>query len=295
MTTSRQPVEVPLAKTKRRPKPGKRGWPAQGWTAEGDGPRVVALGDSVTYGVGDEAEHAHDSGWAAYVAHALDASYFLNTARMGARARTISYEQIDAARKARPDLALILVGGNDVLRGDFKHTEVNEHVIATIRALQADGAVVVLLRLHDPRRTLPFPKIVREAIGRRVDRVNVALDDAAQQTGCIYINLTVDENIYDASAWHVDRMHIGPEGHRYLARVVLAALPPDRFHSRVDIPAPTAEPLSKSQQFWWLIRRGTPWVLRRSIDLIPSMIVLIAYEAIRARAESRRSRKTSRK
>ncbi|MEY5145251.1 MAG: hypothetical protein RL745_620 [Actinomycetota bacterium] len=292
---TRAPIEVDLALGKRRAKPGKRGWPAQGWQAAGDGPRVVALGDSVTYGVGDEDEHAHDSGWAAYLAHALGASYFLNTARMGARARTITFEQIQAARAAQPDLALILVGGNDVLRGDFKHTEVLEHVTATIQTLQADGTCVVLLRLHDPRRTLPFPRVVREAIGRRVDRVNQALDQAAAQTGCIYINLTTNERIYEPEAWHVDRMHIGPAGHRYLATVVLSALPVQKFPVREQIPEPTEVPLTKGQQVWWLIRRGTPWVLRRSIDLIPSMIVLIAYESIRARVESRRLRKQARK
>lgn len=292
---SAQPIEVPLAISKPRAKPGKRGWPAQGWTADNDGPRVVALGDSVTYGVGDEEEHAHDSGWASYVAHALGASYFLNTARMGARARTITSEQIQAAIDAQPDLALILVGGNDVLRGDFKHTEVREHVTATIRSLQAAGAAVVLLRLHDPRRTLPFPRVVRNAIGSRVDRVNLALDDSAADTACIYINLTTDEKIYEAAAWHVDRMHIGPRGHRYLATVVLASLPADRFRVCVDIPEPTAVPLTKGQQVWWLIRRGTPWVLRRSIDLIPSMLVLIAYESARARLESRKQRRAGRK
>ena len=288
-----KPLILNLPTTKLRARPGKKGWPAQGWTADGNGLRVVALGDSVTYGVGDECEHDADSGWASYVAYAVGASYYLNVARMGARARTITQEQIATAVAAKPDVALVLVGGNDVLRGDFRHKEVRDHVTATIRALQAVGATVLLLRLHDPRRTLPFHRVIRETMGRRIDRANRALDAAAAATSCVFVNLTDDENMYDARAWHVDRMHVGPNGHRYVAGVALDALIPSGYARQREIPPPELAPPDKHEQLMWLIKRGTPWLLRRSIDLIPALLIIICYESARARWESWRRTRTA--
>ena len=48
---------------------------------------VVALGDSVTVGVGDIGVPA---GWAAHLSFALGAAEFTNVARLGARARDVS-------------------------------------------------------------------------------------------------------------------------------------------------------------------------------------------------------------
>ncbi len=88
------------------------------------GPVVVALGDSITFGVGDGAQGPESVetapvGWAAHVARALGASRFVNLAANGARARHLAQTQVPSALMERPDLVLLTVGGNDVLRGDF--------------------------------------------------------------------------------------------------------------------------------------------------------------------------------
>jgi hypothetical protein len=42
---------------------------------------------------------------------------------------------------------------------------------------------------------------------------------------------------------------------------------------------------SKAERIKWLLRNGTPWFLKRSVDLLPAALVLIIYEFIKVVAE----------
>lgn len=280
-STPRTPVEVPLPGFTGRAAPGRRGWPARGWSRDIDGPRVVALGDSVTYGVGDVPGPNGDVGWAAHLAEALGASYYLNLSRMGARARTLTDEQVGRAVEAKPDVAAIIVGGNDVLRGDFDPREVYEHMARTITSLHSAGSEVVVVRLHDPRRTLPLPPALRNALGARIDRVNNALDAAVEACGHsapVYLDAGADPQAYAPVTWHIDRMHPSPWGHRWLARRALDALHERGLLQQADLPGIEADLPTRAEKVAWLIREGTPWFLKRSIDLIPGALLLLTTE-----------------
>ena len=281
------PVEVPLPGFTGKARPGKRGYPATGWQREGQGPRVVALGDSVTFGVGDLPGINGDVGWGAHLAEALGASYYLNLSRMGARARTVSKEQLQRALDVRPDVAVIVVGGNDVLRADFSPREVRDQMMHIISTLRSAGAEVVVMRLHDPRKTLPLPAFIRNALGARIDRVNNALDAAVAATAelqPIYIDAGADKAAYEQVTWHIDRMHPSPWGHRWLARLALEALVARGHPQRSPMPGVEAELPSRRDTIIWLITKGTPWLLRRSIDLIPGTAILILIEIVFRRA-----------
>jgi hypothetical protein len=79
--------------------------------------------------------------------------------------------------------------------------------------------------------------------------------------------------------WAVDRLHPSERGHRLIAC---------RFHDKlVDAgvltgPAPDPEPSSppptRLAEFGWLATKGTAWVLRRSIDLVPGLLALAIRE-----------------
>ena len=280
-----QRVEIPMP-GRPHARPGKRGYPAVGWRKSGSGPRVVALGDSVTFGVGDEPGSDGYAGWGAHIARALDASYYLNISRMGARAHTVVSEQLPVALNASADIALIIVGGNDVLRGNFDYRKVARDVAHAVTELQTAGTQVVLMRLHDPRRTLPLPKLVREALGRRIDRVNNALDAAILATSDLkplYIDAAADGLVYRRQIWHVDRMHPSAFGHRWIADLVLSALAKRGFAQVRPVEQATPRKPRAGQQILWLVRHGTPWILRRSVDLIPAAAFLLFMEMVFAK------------
>jgi lysophospholipase L1-like esterase len=233
---------------------------------------LVALGDSVTVGVGDRGVPA---GWAAHVAWALGVDSFCNVARLGARARDVAHEQLPTARAARPDIATVLVGGNDVLRGDFSAPDVGGHVERTVADLHRRHVDVLVVLLHDPRQTLPAPRLVREVLGHRAECVN---DEVRQRLAGVDRVALLDPTSWDfaarRAAWSVDRLHPSALGHRALAELALAALGPLGWAVRRDLLPPAGSQPSTLQRGWWMLRHGTPWFAKRSRDLLPDLAMV---------------------
>jgi lysophospholipase L1-like esterase len=78
---------------------------------------LVALGDSVTVGMGDPAADGGWRGWAALLAQTLDQPEMHNLAVLGALSGDVELRQLPAALGLKPDLATVVVGINDTLRG----------------------------------------------------------------------------------------------------------------------------------------------------------------------------------
>jgi len=258
------------------------------------GPAVVALGDSITAGVGDAVtpEAVHGPGWAAHLATLTGASRFENLACNGARAQTVVAEQLDAALAADADVATLVVGGNDALRTDFSPVDVGRHLSRCTRTLRARGAVVVLATLPPVGLFELFPGRVRRVMRARIDAVNamVRATAARERTGRgpAVALLDVGEAVRRAGpgAWFVDRVHPSPLGHRHVAaggvRAVDAALPglpavrsapPGTSTGALlaQLPAPPPPP-SAWQRAAWLTLAGVPWAVRRGHDFLPGLV-----------------------
>lgn len=230
---------------------------------------VVALGDSVTVGVGDVGWPA---GWAAHVAFALDAGDFTNVARLGARARDVTSEQSAVAVGKHPDLSMLLVGGNDVLRADFDAQEVGGHVERVVDGLVRAGSDVVVVLLHDPRPTLPGPRVLGEVLAERAALVNEAVRHrVADAPRLVVVDPSRSALTSTRAAWSVDRLHPSAAGHRELARMALDALAPLDWRAVRPLLPPVGPQPSGWERAWWLVRCGTPWFAKRSRDLLPEL------------------------
>lgn len=230
---------------------------------------VAALGDSVTVGVGDVGA---PSGWAAHLAWSLGADRFVNAAKLGARARDVATEQTPVALRLRPQLATVLVGGNDVLRGDFQATAVADDVERTVAGLVATGSDVVVVLLHDPREVLPAPRLIRDVLSERASWVNHEV--TARLAGAERVALVDPMRspvTVTREAWSVDRLHPSAVGHRALAQMAMEALAPMGWLPYRPVLPPTADVPSRATRAWWLLRHGTPWCAKRSRDLLPEL------------------------
>ena len=87
-----------------------------------------------------------------------------------------------------------------------------------------------------------------------------------------------------SSAWHVDRIHPSPGGHRALAEAALGALEPVWARARPVTQAPP--PPRAAHVALWLAVNGVPWAARRSRDLIPQVAQAVTHELL----EDRRAR-----
>ena len=250
----------------------------------GRGPRVVALGDSITLGIGDSPLEGIGAGWAAHVAHALGASTYVNLAANGTRARSLGTSQVPTGLMHRPDIVLMTVGGNDVLRGDFSPSEITEKVSDALARLRRPGRQIVMIGLDRIALFSLLGDHVSKVMARRVGQTNGALDTAVAGTGVVWINGAEVFTRVGEAAWHIDRIHPSPLGHRALAAEAIKAL--DGAFTQVnEIVEPGGRPTVPAQA-WWLARRGLPWIAKRSRDLIPQVAQVVTHELL----EKRRSR-----
>lgn len=260
------------------------------------GPVVVALGDSITAGVGDAARPtgAHGPGWAGHLAALAGAERFLKVARNGARAADLA-DQLPRALSAGPDLATVMVGGNDVLRSDFSAREVASGLSTAVTALRDAGCAVVLARLPAIALFEAMPPTVGRVMRARVDAVNRAVDTVAQTAprrrladprgSVVVLDVGTAVVAPAAGAWHLDRVHPSATGHRLLAAHAAQALcRAGVLDLRDDTgEAPTADELlrrlgpvppapSPAARLTWLAVAGLPWCVRRGRDFVPGLV-----------------------
>ena len=249
--------------------------------------RFVALGDSITLGVGDPVRVPAESGkprrgwrgWAALLADGLPEPAFYNLAGNGACIADVELHQLPQALPLQPDVASVVVGVNDTLRPNFDVARIESAASHTIGALRAAGAEVLTMRLPDPGQMLGVPGVLARPLARRAREINKVMDQLAGRFGTVHFDAANDAEAYDPRMWAVDRLHPSERGHRLIAR---------RFHAMLAAaghevgPEPGAEPVnpapSKAAELTWMATKGTAWVVRRSTDLVPSLLAMAVAE-----------------
>lgn len=244
--------------------------------------RIIAMGDSSVFGVGD---HGNDIpsvgfGWTGRIAHDLKAERFVNVAKNGARARHLPTNQLPAVIAYRPHMVLICIGTNDVLRGDFSPEEIRSSLETICKSAIELGSLVVLLGLPDPIRTAPGPMALRRILSDRVIIINEILDELASDGLAIVVPTWNSRIAHERRMWHVDRMHPSALGHQHIADSVRRHLSLPRRSARK---IPTEVNVSKKFEMYWLITNGAKWFAKRSIDLVPALIWLMVSESLRKR------------
>jgi lysophospholipase L1-like esterase len=239
----------------------------------------VALGDSITVGMGDPTPGGGWRGWAAVLAGSLPQPEMQNLARLGALAADVERVQLPAATALRPDVASVVVGINDTLRGDFDPERTGAAVGRTVAALRAAGAQVLTMRLPDPGQMFGLPRALARPLARRMRAVNAAVDEVAWRHGTVHLDAAGDPATYERRYWSVDRLHPNERGHRLIAC---------RFHALLAAsgypvgpgpdPEPSSPPPTRLAEAGWMATKGSAWLVRRSRDLVPTLVGLAVRE-----------------
>ncbi len=242
--------------------------------------RFVALGDSLTEGVGDPVAGAW-RGWAALLAAGLaeEPVEFTNLAHAGAQTHDVAERQLPDCLALGPDIASVVVGVNDTLRHTFDLDAVAARLDATYAALTARGTLLLTACLPDPGAMLGLPDVLARPLARRGRAVNAVVHALSERYGAVHLHACEGDWTTDRAMWSADRLHPGERGHRQLAlrfHTLLSA------HGHATGPAPspdTDRPApTRSATLWWLATAGTGWVARRCTDLLPQLVTLAADE-----------------
>lgn len=196
---------------------------------DGDPLELVVLGDSIAAGLG--AERRKDTLGARLakgLARRLHRPVSLRTAAIvGAESSLLAGQVEDLPSEYRPDLAVIVVGGNDVTHRVPVATSVR-HLEVAIQRLQARGAAVIVGTCPDLGALRPVPQPLR-ALGSRLSRqLADAQAAAAARLGARAVSLRRAVGPFFVTQpdemFSLDRFHPSAVGYRRTAEALLPAL-----------------------------------------------------------------------
>ena len=199
--------------------------------------RFAAVGDSLAEGIGDPSPGYRDLCWADRVAAALQAVQprlsYLNTGQRGAVTSKVIERQLQTALDFRPDLCVVVSGGNDLLTKGFSAQVLHDQLAALYRPLRQSGADVFTYALQD--LTAAYPEL--EAFGLRagIEKLNDVVRQTAAEHGVTVIEMWGHPAQSAKDVYSADMVHASRRGHAIIAGVTvrhLATLIP------ADPPAP---------------------------------------------------------
>ncbi len=254
--------------------------------------RYVALGDSSTEGLDDPDGAGGYRGWANRLAEHLAAAQgsvaYANLAVRGRCAGQIRDQQLGPALALAPDVATVVGGMNDMLRGGFDARAVAGEVGAMQRALVDRGATVISFTLPDiARRLAPTPLARR--LSSRTHALNDELRRVTAASGALLFDLASYPLAQDPRLWSRDRLHANSAGHARVAAALAytVGLPgaDDAWLASLPDPAPVGWRAQLAEHAAWGRSYLLPWMWRRlrgrttGDDRGPKLPSLIAVNA----------------
>ncbi len=189
---------------------------------------VVALGDSVSEGVGDP-DKGRLLGWVYHLTSdskiATGLNLVANLALTGAKVADVRRDQLARALALEPDLFICVIGVNDVIGGGFRRTEFEadyDYVIDALMKVARRG--VLTMTLHDIGAGIPLPDRRLVGLRNRVEQANTVIERVAVDRGAWLLEARDARPMRGNGMLSIDRLHPNRRGHRYLASMAAAEL-----------------------------------------------------------------------
>lgn len=227
----------------------------------------MALGDSLTEGVGDPVPGGALRGWADRLAGAMataDETFaYRNLAQRGLQTEDVRRTQLEAALRLRPDLASVLVGMNDLLDPHFDPARYRRQLDAIVGPLREGDADLLMATFPDVTMFSPLPARFLHGIRARLHAASHAVREVSVAHGALLLDAEALPEARQRRIMSVDRLHPGPRGHVLMAQAFARLL---EESSGVPIPQPEdAEIAGKLAQAQWLLRQFRPSEVARFV------------------------------
>ena len=229
--------------------------------------KFVAVGDSLTEGVGDPVRGGSLRGWADRLAAAMKGAdenlIYANLARRGLRTEEVRRTQLEAALAAKPDLASALSGMNDLLDPGFDPSSYREELEGIVRPLTQAGALVLTATFPDITVFSPVPPRFTAGVRARLHAASEVIREVSRRHDTICLDADSLPEPLEREIISVDRLHPSPRGHVLLAQL-FARLLEERSGATIPQPA-EAEVAGKLLQARWLLRQFDPVEIGRHV------------------------------
>jgi lysophospholipase L1-like esterase len=196
---------------------------------EGDPIDLLVLGDSIAAGLGAQRrKETLGARLAIGLAKKAKRPVRLRTAAVvGSESAALHAQVAELAGDYRPDVAVIVVGGNDITHRVPVSTSVR-HLVEAVHQLRARGAQVVVGSCPDLGALRPVPQPLRTLGSRMSRQLADAQEQAAVDAGAYAVSLRHAVGPFFISQpdemFSLDRFHPSPLGYRRTAEALLPAV-----------------------------------------------------------------------
>lgn len=190
--------------------------------------RYVALGDSLTEGLGDPVDGFPEGGWCRMVASGLQAIRpdleFVNLGQRNLTTKQIRETQLERAVELKPDLVTVLAGGNDMLVEGYRPATTEEHFEAMITALLDTGATVAAMTMFDIFKTDLMGPELTAMLEERFHQLADVICRVTARHGVPLTDLHSLSESGDPGLYSKDPRHVNMRGHAVAADQMLRQL-----------------------------------------------------------------------
>jgi lysophospholipase L1-like esterase len=189
--------------------------------------RYVALGDSVVEGVREAVPGYADVSWADRLAELLrrvrpELEYH-NLAKRDLVSTKVRSTQLEPALALKPDLAVVIAGGNDILGKTFDADLAETELARMVSSLRSMRCTVITMGLFDITQSPYVPEKYRAVMKERLRALNERTRAVSFRMGCLYVDLPSHpcgtEEIYSS-----DGLHLNARGHAIVATETVRTL-----------------------------------------------------------------------
>jgi lysophospholipase L1-like esterase len=196
--------------------------PSAPWT------RVVVLGDSIAEGVREPAPGYRDLSWAdrlgAAFALARPGSVTTNLGKRHLTAAEVRAQQLGPALALEPDLAIVVAGGNDLLKREFDPGALREDLLTLLVPLREAGADVLTMDLFDSAHNPHVAPAMAGPMSFRLGQLVEVTRAVSAEVGGIHVPLRDHPAACDADIYARDGLHLDARGHGIVATAVARRL-----------------------------------------------------------------------
>lgn len=189
---------------------------------------LVVVGDSVAAGVRQPLDGYLDECFTDRLGHALGATRrdfrYQNLGIRDLKLHQVIDTQLAPAIEFRPDAAVVIAGGNDVLGRKFDPAYVKDRLDALLGPIAETGANIITIGLFDLARSGLVPPEMRDVLVDRFDELDQLTVDAVAAVDGLHIDTHHHPRSADPSIYADDRIHCNARGHAIAFAAIVTEL-----------------------------------------------------------------------
>ena len=212
-----------------------------------NGRHIVVIGDSLAAGKGDPVVGLELVGWVDRLAVALRhhpaGVRITNLARNGLTTVDIIQSQLDPAMALRPDLIVVVAGGNDLMSRAWDAAAFRGTYGALLARLVISGATVMTTTWHNVPLAVSMPPALARQFSGRLGEASTAVREVSRALGVPCLDFWLMPDLLDSECYSVDGIHPNARGYLRVANVIA-----DGLGRHGDLPVPCAALRSPAEQ-----------------------------------------------